>query len=305
MTAASARDTTGSILVEKARVTRHDRYPDAQHVLAFAAPGIAERAEPGSFVHMDCGPEWLLRRPMSIMSAAGGEIEILFKQIGHGTLTLAELEPGEESELIGPIGNTFTSVPHRPRRLLIGGGVGIPPMIFHAEALMAAGEPAPIVLAGSELPFPFELEPAGLDVPGAGIEAPLAIARLQRRGIPNRLASWADLPGCFRGFITTLADEILAAGGAARRSRTALYACGPTPMLSAVADLARRHALPCQVSLEEYMACAVGGCAGCTVEVETDSGAAMQRVCVDGPIFEAADVFPAEPMEEPEETEFE
>src|SRR5699024_1889212 len=79
------KTTDGSILVERARVARHDRHPGAQHVLAFAAPGIAERAAPGSFVHMDCGPEWLLRRPMSIMSAAGGEIEILFKQVGHGT----------------------------------------------------------------------------------------------------------------------------------------------------------------------------------------------------------------------------
>jgi dihydroorotate dehydrogenase electron transfer subunit len=70
-----------------------------------------------------------------------------------------------------------------------------------------------------------------------------------------------------------------------------IYSCGPTPMLKAVAAVAREFGLPCQVSLEEYMACAVGGCAGCTVRVNTDQGPAMKRVCVDGPVFEASTVF--------------
>jgi dihydroorotate dehydrogenase electron transfer subunit len=187
----------GPIQVERARVTKHERWPGAQHVVRFAAPEIAARAAPGSFVHMDCGPQWLLRRPMSLMSAAQGEIEVLFKEVGHGTLTLARLEAGEETELIGPIGNGFAPVAGRPRRVLIGGGVGIPPMIYFAETLVAAGElpPSgspgprprseewdntspppcsrseeggvgerffPLVLAGSELPLPFELQAATL-----------------------------------------------------------------------------------------------------------------------------------------------
>ena len=71
-----------------------------------------------------------------------------------------------------------------------------------------------------------------------------------------------------------------------------IFSCGPTPMLRAVAAVAKEFNLPCQVSLEEYMACAVGGCAGCVVKVETEDGPAMKRVCVDGPVFEAASVFP-------------
>ncbi|SFV89533.1 Dihydroorotate dehydrogenase electron transfer subunit [hydrothermal vent metagenome] len=70
-----------------------------------------------------------------------------------------------------------------------------------------------------------------------------------------------------------------------------IYSCGPHPMLEAVAKLAEEYDLPCQVSLEEYMACAVGGCAGCVVEVQSENGAAMKRVCVDGPIFDARTVF--------------
>jgi dihydroorotate dehydrogenase electron transfer subunit len=105
--------------------------------------------------------------------------------------------------------------------------------------------------------------------------------------------------------VTELAEQIIAGLAAAERNEIALYACGPTPMLAAVAALARRYALPCQVSLEEYMACAVGGCDGCTVEVATESGPAMQRVCVDGPVFDAAAVFPAQPLDEPGEPPFE
>ncbi|MGH8273184.1 MAG: dihydroorotate dehydrogenase electron transfer subunit [Gammaproteobacteria bacterium] len=296
----------GSILVERARVTRHERHPGAQHILAFDSPQIAARAAPGSFLHMDCGPEWLLRRPMSIMSAesASGEIEILFKEVGHGTLTLAALEAGDETELIGPIGNRFTNIAGRPRRLLIGGGVGIPPMIYYAEALVAAGEPEPLVIAGSELPFPFVLQKATLDLPGAEVAEARALTRLEALGVPNRLASLTEIPGSYRGFVPALAERIIAALPVGERERIALYACGPTPMLAAVAALARRYDLPCQVSLEEYMACAVGGCAGCTVEVATPAGPAMKRVCVDGPVFDAVTVFPAQPLIEPAETAF-
>ena len=73
-----------------------------------------------------------------------------------------------------------------------------------------------------------------------------------------------------------------------------LFACGPHPMLEAVAALARDFGLPCQVSLEEFMACAVGGCAGCVVQVQTAKGPAMRRVCVDGPVFDAHQVFAAD-----------
>ncbi|MGH8162242.1 MAG: dihydroorotate dehydrogenase electron transfer subunit, partial [Gammaproteobacteria bacterium] len=219
----------GSILVERAQVTRHERHPGAQHVLTFAAPQIAARAAPGSFLHMDCGPEWLLRRPMSIMSAApaSGEIEVLFKEIGHGTLMLAALEAGDETELIGPIGNRFTKIAGRPRRLLIGGGVGIPPMIYYAEALVAAGEPAPLVLAGSELPFPFSLQRATLDLPGAEVTGAQALARLEALDVPNRLASLAEIPGSYRDFVTALAENIIASTPPAEREQIALYACGP------------------------------------------------------------------------------
>ena len=116
---------------------------------------------------------------------------------------------------------------------------------------------------------------------------------LEEWGIASRLASRAGFAGCFKGFVTELADAWLGALPPQELQKVEIFACGPTPMLAAAARLARRHGVACQVSLEEFMACAVGGCAGCTVRVDTPTGAAMKRVCVDGPVFDAYTVFAA------------
>ena len=110
-------------------------------------------------------------------------------------------------------------------------------------------------------------------------------------GVPSRLASFQGYPGCFEGYVTDLAHKWLEGLDEAVRAQVEVFACGPHPMLEAVATLARDFDLPCQVSLEEFMACAVGGCAGCVVELRTEEGPTMQRVCVDGPVFDAYAVF--------------
>jgi dihydroorotate dehydrogenase electron transfer subunit len=109
-------------------------------------------------------------------------------------------------------------------------------------------------------------------------------------GIACRLASLQGYSGCFQGYVTDLARAWLSQPGR-DLGEVEIYSCGPTPMLKAVAKVAAEYKLPCQVSLEEHMACATGGCAGCAVQVQTDTGKAMKRVCVDGPVFEASTVF--------------
>ena len=94
------------------------------------------------------------------------------------------------------------------------------------------------------------------------------------------------------GYVTDLAAAWLSSLDAKTLAEVEMFACGPTPMLQATARVARRFGVPCQVSLEEFMACAVGGCAGCAVPVVTDAGLAMKRVCVDGPVFDANAVYP-------------
>jgi dihydroorotate dehydrogenase electron transfer subunit len=290
------REQRGTIHVEEGAIVQHTRCEARQHILRIAAPLTAAHATPGSFVHLRCVARLPMRRPLSIMrvAPAAGWIEVLFKVVGAGTAALAERESGETLSLMGPIGHGFTLHPQRPRVLAIGGGVGIPPMVFLAEHLASDQRAAwkPLVLMGSEIPFPFRARPSRVLVPGAPAAAIACMPLLDEWGVPSRLASNAGYPGCFHGHVTELAAAWLAALSPAELAEVEIFACGPTPMLAATARLAHAHALPCQVALEEFMACAVGGCAGCAVAVQTGAGMAMKRVCVDGPVFEAQSVFP-------------
>lgn len=286
-----------TVFLENARVLAHDAYPGEQRLLRVRAPRTAAAARPGSFVHLQCHPLLPLRRPLSIMRVSAGEgwVDLLYKVVGHGTSLLAQVAQDAELSLLGPIGTPFSVLPQRTRPLLLGGGVGMPPMIFLAESLrQPRGAYQPLVLLGSEVPFPFTARPSHILVPGLPDGVIAAMPLLDDWGLASRLSSLQGFAGCFDGYITDLARAWLAALNADQVSEVAIYACGPHPMLEAVAGLAREFDLPCQVSLEEFMACGVGGCAGCTVEVRTPDGPSMKRVCVDGPVFDAASVFPAD-----------
>ncbi|MDE2262359.1 MAG: dihydroorotate dehydrogenase electron transfer subunit, partial [Gammaproteobacteria bacterium] len=293
------RETRGTLHLEDARVIKQTAHDGEQFVLRLAAPICAAHAQPGSFVHLTCDPAIPMRRPLSIMRAdpAQGWIEVLYKVVGPGLHSLAARKPGDTLSIIGPIGKPFTLHPERPRPVLIGGGVGIPPMVFIADRLRSEPPPRPasasasvpengcykpIVFMGSEIPFPFRTRPSAIVVAGIPTGAIACMPLLDEWGIASRLASRAGYPGCYEGFVTELADEWLQTLAPAQLSEVELFACGPTPMLAAAAAVARRHGVPCQASLEEFMACAVGGCAGCTVLVRTPEGPAMKRVCVDG-----------------------
>jgi dihydroorotate dehydrogenase electron transfer subunit len=285
----------GTIFLEKARVISQLAYDAQQFVLRLAAPRCAARAEPGSFVHVTCDASIPMRRPLSIMraDARAGWIELLYKVVGPGLQALGARRAADKVSVLGPIGRPFSAHAERPRALLLGGGVGIPPMVFLAERLRTQPGAAckPLVLMGSEVPFPFRTRPSTLIVPGIPAGSIACMPLLEEWGVPSRLASRADFPGCFSGFVTELAEAWLASLTSAELAEVEIFSCGPTPMLAASAQLARRYRLPCQVSLEEFMACAVGGCAGCTVQVRTPAGPAMKRVCVDGPVFDAHAVF--------------
>jgi len=285
----------GTIFLEEARVISQVTHPGEQYVMRLHAPRCAAAATPGSFIHLTCGPGVPMRRPLSIMraSATEGWVELLYKTVGHGLAELALRKARDMLSCLGPVGRGFAAHAGRPRALMIGGGVGIPPVLFFAETLAADRHSPwkPLVLMGSELPFPFRTGAATIDVPGVPRGATACLPELEDLGVPNRLASLAGIPGCHAGHVTDLARIWLASLTPARLAEVELFACGPDPMLRAVAALARDHKLPCQVSLEENMACGIGGCAGCTVLVETPDGPAMKRVCVDGPVFDAATIF--------------
>ena len=181
--------------------------------------------------------------------------------------------------------------------------VGIPPLVFLGAHLRSQYQDTgawsddagftdqPIAFFGSEIPFPFELDDEARVLDGAPVSATAAIRLIERWDIPSRLATNAGYPGCYSGFVTDLARLWMQASADAVLERSMICACGPEPMLKAVATLAREFALPSQLCPEEFMACGVGGCAGCAVEVQTENGTAMRRVCVDGPVFDGSSIY--------------
>jgi len=292
----SGREHRGTIFVEDAELLSQQEYPGRQFVIRLRAPQCAAAATPGSFAHLTCDPLLPMRRPLSIQraDATAGWIEILYKIVGPGLEALSKQPIGATISVMGPIGQGFRPSPARPRTLLVGGGVGIPPMVFLAESLVGRDDARwqPLVLMGSEIPFPFRARPSTIVLPGMPDGVIACMPLLDDWGVPSRLATLAGFPGCFDGYVTDLAATWLASLDAQALGEVEMFACGPTPMLQATARVARRFGVPCQVSLEEFMACAVGGCAGCAVPVVTESGLAMKRVCVDGPVFDANAVFP-------------
>ncbi len=285
----------GTLFLEDAEILSQDVYSDDQFILRVRAPKCAAHALAGSFAHVTCDPLLPMRRPLSIMRVDGHEgwVDFLYKIVGEGLRLLSQRTVGETISVLGPIGKPFTLHERYRRPLLLGGGVGIPPMVFLADALRHQSTYSPILFMGSEVPFPFSLVTSALDVAGIDPSTNQTLELLEGWDIPARLATLQGYDGCFDGYVTQAAARWLDTLSAQERAEVEVFACGPTPMLEACAQLARDYDLPAQVSLEEHMACAVGGCAGCTVLVNTEQGQSMQRVCVDGPVFNAREVFPA------------
>jgi dihydroorotate dehydrogenase electron transfer subunit len=289
--------TRGTIFLEEGRVLHQAAFDAGQFVIRIEAPKCASHASPGSFAHLTCHATIPMRRPLSLMRAEprAGWVEILYKVEGAGLRALSAARAGDVLSILGPIGHGFTAHPARPRAVLIGGGVGIPPLVFLAEHLRNRRDAAwePLAFLGSEVPFPFRAGSARTPLAGVAAEVCASMPLMDDWGIASRLASRSGFAGCFNGFVTELADAWLTSLPLEELARIEIFACGPTPMLEATARLARHYGLACQVCLEEYMACAVGGCAGCTVLAQTPAGPAMKRVCVDGPVFDAYAVFAA------------
>jgi dihydroorotate dehydrogenase electron transfer subunit len=293
----AAKAHRGTIHLEDARITAHTEYPGEQFILRVNAPECARRAVAGSFAHIRCDADIPMRRPVSIMGAnpGTGEVDFLYKIVGPGLRALSRQSPGSSVSIMAPIGNGFTLAEDKPRKLMIGGGVGVPPMLFLATTLAekhAHNSGDSLVLMGSEVPFPFELTESSNPVAGVSNDTNQVLAALEKLNVPSRLASQQGFPGVHPGYVTDLARAWLTALNDAERREVEVFACGPEPMLQAAAAVARDFGVPCQLCLEEYMACAVGGCAGCTVAVHDNDTVAMKRVCVDGPVFPAASIYP-------------
>ncbi|HIE77816.1 MAG TPA: dihydroorotate dehydrogenase electron transfer subunit [Candidatus Thioglobus sp.] len=279
----------GTIKVCDCQILAHYQYDGDQFILTLDSSEIAKSTIPGQFVHVTVSDSIPMRRPISVMSVDidNGTFDLLYKVVGEGTKKLSESKIGDILSVIGPIGNGF-ELTDKKLPLLIGGGVGMPPIIAIAQKIKDT-DCDPFVILGSEVPFPFTPEHSNIGPECDEVSHTMPL--LEEWGVACRLTSLQGFEGVYKGYVTDLAKAYLDTLSKNELSKVEVFACGPHPMLEAVAKLSVDYNLPCQISLEEFMACAVGGCAGCTVEVQTERGSAMKRVCVDGPVFDARSIF--------------
>ncbi len=236
----------------------------AYRVLRVADPG-GPRPDPGQFSMLAAVSGWgggaderpHLPRAFSVARWANGEAHYLLEDVGPGTRRLCELRAGEELWCLGPLGRGFEPPADGRRALLVGGGVGIAPLAIWQEALDASGVPAAVVLGFRD----------AARAEGAAL-------------LRDPLVATDDGSAGHRGLVTALAADLLDADGHAT-----VYACGPPRMLEAVRALCEARAVPAQLALESGMACGFGACFGCVVATR-DGG--YLRVCVDGPVVDAA-----------------
>lgn len=274
-----------------AQVLAHQSFAARQFILTLSAAEIVAQAQPGQFVHIQCTLELLMRRPFSIMSIDKnkGTIDLLYKVVGMGTELLSQAQIGDTLATMGPIGNGFTLQPQKRQMLLLGGGVGMPPIIAMAQKIKDDPHYKPMVILASEVPYPFDLVQNNYH--HIHQSTTKTIPLLKGWGINCALASLQAYQGVYQGYISDLAKIYLDNLPKDELTQLEIFACGPVAMLAAVAQLSAKYNLSAQLSLEEYMACGVGGCAGCTVKVRENGKESMQRVCVDGPVFAANTVF--------------
>lgn len=293
---------TGSKGVFVAQVASNQSICREHYRLVLAVPEFP-CAQPGQFVQVLCSEPselgWtggaFVRRPFSIgglrRTADGVELSLLHRAIGIGTHWLARLQPGDTVNFLGPLGQPFRlPEPGRSPALLVGGGIGLPPLIWLAEALESAGVPA-IAFCGSRSAdlLPLTLDPA-IDC-ASGSPAPFC-HEFARSGVPGLVATDDGSLGA-PGRVPDLLAAYLERNPELAASAV-VYTCGPERMMKAVADISGRAGLPCQVCLERMMACGMGTCQSCVVRVQDTQAPQAWRYrlcCTDGPVFDAADVI--------------
>lgn len=245
--------------------------------LTFEDPETAHDARPGHFIAVGATTpanpgSSILRKPFSIyqVDREQGLCTILFSVYGPTTRTMAQYEPGDSLDFLGPLGGrVFEADPEAPlHHVMVGGGYGVPPLNFLAKTLKAANPSAKVTLI-------YGARSANLLVGDEG---------LRECGV-EVIACTDDGSTGLQGRVTEGLRPLLAPdnGGA----RVCVYTCGPTPMMRAVAELCTDNGVPCQVSMETPMPCGIGICVGCVLK---KADGTFSRTCTDGPVYPATEV---------------
>jgi dihydroorotate dehydrogenase electron transfer subunit len=259
--------------------------------LGIVAPDFPRAFAAGQFVmlRLPFATDPLLPRAFSIyrVSSAGEDtpvVEILYQVLGKGTQCLARMEPGQRVESLGPLGNAFGVPENLDTPVLVAGGIGVPPIAALAAALAERRRPQAAGGSPASRGHPTTVR---VFLGGKTADDVLCVKDFEAAGAALAVATEDGSLGT-RGVVTDLLDPFLRG---AQTSATAVFTCGPPGMLAAVARLADRHGVPCQVSVEETMACGFGACMGCAVEVRADgAGPRYKLVCKDGPVFDSREL---------------
>jgi dihydroorotate dehydrogenase electron transfer subunit len=247
------------------------------NVIALAAPEVADRSLPGQFVMVKAADraEPLLRRPFSVFEVLKEDgktvgLSLLSKRIGPSTALLFEAKPGDDVLCLGPLGRPFVPVAAPDHAWLVAGGVGLAPFATLAATLRAKNAAVTLYYGARRAAELFYL------------------GMFEHMGVDLVLTTEDGSRGS-RGRVTVALEHDLK--GRPVRENLMIYACGPEPMLAAVAQLAAAHQRPCQVSVERVMGCGLGGCYSCVIPVKTDHGGWHHvRSCLAGPVFRADEI---------------
>lgn len=252
---------------EFAKVAEQEKIASDIHSLWIEASGIAEEAKPGQFLSLySADQSRMLPRPISIceIDREHGRLRLVYRTVGAGTEEFSRLKAGDRIEVLGPLGNGFPL--KKGKAFLIGGGIGIPPMVQAAKELAGQEDPSMIqVIAGYR----------------------------SEQFLTQELSAYGTLYIATEDGSAGTKGTVLDAVREHALDAEVIYACGPRPMLRAVKEYAEEHGIECWISMEERMACGIGACLACvcgSTEVDGHSHVKNKRVCKDGPVFLSTEV---------------
>lgn len=250
--------------LELGLVINHEQWAADLFEIEFIAPIVAAACEPGQFLQLriNANHDPLLRRPISIydVDKERGTITLLYKVVGKGTQLLTDLRPQTYLDIMGPLGKGFSLPDNKCKVLLVGGGVGIAPLLYLARRLK-------------------DLDCEVTTLYGVGSSTELVAARRFEQLQAELMVSTMDGSEGFKGLITDLLEQQIDV-----HEVDLIYTCGPEIMMAAVAEFAAQHKIWGECSLEENMACGVGACLGCARKLKNDD-VGYVKVCKDGPVF--------------------
>ena len=246
-----------------ATIVNHEEITSGIWKMELEASEIAQTARPGQFIQLYPWDERnMLARPISLSSISEKSVTIVYRVVGKGTRQLSKLQNNDRIRVMGPLGNGFTKKPGTA--VLMGGGIGIPPMLQLAKELSAMGATVQAVLGYRDETF-----------------------------LDDAFAPYADVFYASEDGTHGVKGNVMDALREYGITGDTIYACGPTPMLRAIQSYALEQGIEAQLSLEEKMACGIGACLACVCkskEKDHHTNVNNKRICKDGPVFLAGEV---------------